>query len=90
MKTAEEKARMFTAQNEHLVNGDTKLRLEMMIEIYLKEQDRDTRHACAKAVAELPLCTTSNDNAIYDSNGEIVQAISLTDAHSACMNVKAV
>ena len=56
----------------------------------MREQDRDTRHACARAVAELPLCTTSNNDAIYDSKGEIVQAISLTDAHSTCMNVKAI
>lgn len=27
----------------------------------MREQDRNTRHACAQAVAELSLCTTSNE-----------------------------
>ncbi len=43
----------------------------------LKEQDRDTRHACAEAVIALES---------YPDGG----GISKTHAHNACMNVKAV
>ena len=45
-----------------------------------KEQDRDTRHACAEAVLNIPYC-------VETANGG--DAISPDDAHDACMNAKA-
>ena len=37
-----------------------------------------------------PGVTLQNENAIYDNDGNIADAISLQQAYSACMNVKAV
>jgi hypothetical protein len=47
------------------------------LKMALKEQDLDTRHACADAVMNCP----------EDVSG---QCIWKNDAHKACMNVKAV
>ncbi|EGR2227226.1 hypothetical protein QX249_11430 [Vibrio parahaemolyticus] len=50
--------------------------IEARIEKALKEQDRDTRHACAEAVITCE--TKSND------------LISKDEAHNICMNINAV
>ena len=51
------------------------------IENALKEQDRDTRHACAEAVIGLvDLCEESNVSSTIDPDL----------AHAACINAKAI
>lgn len=87
MKTVEEKARALL--DETCVSGAAFNRLLRAITLALKEQDRDTRHACAEAVVSLEGCTTSNDNAIYGPHGEICKAVSVDEAQAACMNVRA-
>jgi hypothetical protein len=47
------------------------------LEKLIKEQDRDTRHACAEAVIQCD----------KDASGE---CIVVSEAHSACMNTQAV
>ncbi len=78
MKTAEEKAIEWL--NDMMPGFDKKYNgIEMYsLIVLLKEQDRDTRHACAEAVME--------------SSGMIGSASLITRsfAHDACMNVKAV
>lgn len=73
MKTAGEKAQAVVAELVSMEGGcgmdifdDTEL--EAAITLALKEQDRDTRHACAEAVL---VCKEG-------------------DAHSACMNARAI
>lgn len=79
MKTAEEKARALL--DETCVSGAAYNRLCRAITLALKVQDRDTRHACAKAVLECSeICETPTGGS----------AISPDDVHFACMNVKAV
>jgi len=53
-----------------------------LLKIALKEQDRDTRHACAEAVVQIGLDSTAICE-ISDRNW-------VDKAHFACMNVKAV
>lgn len=55
-------------------------KLEERIKIALKEQDRDTRHACAEAVIQ---CDDMNDMCA-DSNEKWID---IDDAHKACINV---
>lgn len=61
----------WSEQNLAMVRG--------LIEMALREQDRDTRHACAEAVSHC------NDHGSVDD-----AFITLTRAHSACVNVQAV
>lgn len=80
MKTAKEKANELA---EQVVGLDlrTSVGVEKLIDVIrlaLKEQDRDTRHACAEAVLGC-------DKSLYN-----IDLIWKDDAHSACMNVKAV
>jgi hypothetical protein len=89
MKSAEDKARDFVSALPLSV-AVVRKEVEALTVRLLKEQDRDTRHACAEAVIQLPECLTANDNAIYDCRGEICDAIPTNAAHDACMNVKAV
>lgn len=67
-----------------------KAALHVAIVTALKEQDRDTRHACAEAVIQLPRCLTANDNSIYNHRIEVCDAIDVDAAHAACMNARAV
>jgi hypothetical protein len=83
MKTAQQKAVELVddANVEFGIDFDQVSPLIKAIVKLLKEQDRDTRHACAEAVSGLhEVCETPN--------GGI--AICPSDAHDACMNVKAV
>lgn len=52
--------------------------LRALILTVLKEQDRDTRHACAEAVAN---CAKTHSTLLY---------VRFDEAHSACLNVQAV
>lgn len=57
MKTAKEKAREWL-QSNIMDNPATAIDvdfLERQLEVLLKEQDRDTRHACAEAVNRMAL-----------------------------------
>ena len=73
MKTAEEKAIEVCEKLGLPSNGPA----FAAIRIALKEQDRDTRHACAEAVLRCP----------EDVSGECIWK---EDAHDACMNAQAV
>jgi len=72
MKTAEEKAKKFFSDHLIMPNKTMIIGLERL----LKEQDRDTRHACAEAVLQM-------DEPLDSSNAPSM-------AHNICMNVKAV
>ncbi len=74
MKTAREKAEYWLNDN---VAGWNEVQLKCL-ERLLKEQDRDTRHACADAVINL------------ETVGDTESLISKDTAHNACMNVKVV
>lgn len=77
MKTAEERAK--ETVDEWLANPEKGLC--KIIENALKEQDRDTRHACAEAVLALSWWATNDRDSTI--------AIDRDAAHAACMNVKA-
>ena len=79
MKTAEEKAKEF------IVKFGGYLRVEVVHELtkLIKEQDRDTRHACAEAVISL-------DGYMNGPPFGCSKMILADEAHSACINVKAV
>ena len=66
-----------------------KATLQCAIAMIIKEQDRDTRHACAEAILALPTCHAANGNSCYNENEDLVDAICKDAAHNACMNVKA-
>lgn len=70
-------AAMFTFAHIGEVSEDD---IKAAIELALKEQDRDTRHACAEAM---------NLNLIQ-SNYHMPASEVLTRAHQACMNTQAV
>ena len=70
MKTAEEKAIEVCKYLKLPEKGVA----FVVIQKALKEQDRDTRHACAEAVISL------------HPHGEVM--ISITQAHAACMNAR--
>ena len=74
MKTAEEKAIEVCEKLGLPSNGPA----FAAIRIALKEQDRDTRHACAGAVI------SCKSNYLHED------AIWKEDAHDACMNVQSV
>ena len=73
MKTAQDKAEYWLNDN---IAGWTDTQLKALI-VLIKEQDRDTRHACAEAVLA---CEN-------DMSGECIWN---NDAHSACMNAQAI
>lgn len=79
MKTAEEKATAFVKNNIHLIRNGAEDRLATMLTIYLKEQDRDTRHACTEELLKLKRYGGADESLVI-----------LHEAESACMNVKAV
>lgn len=80
MKTAEEKANLFMASLPLGCMFHEKS-IKFQVLLLLKEQDRDTRHACAEAVLQCrEVCETPTGGS----------AISPDDAHAACMNVNAV
>ncbi len=58
------------------------------ITLALKEQDRDTRHACAEAV----LTCRSSDGAreLFGASRIIEEDYMLQSAHQVCMNVQAI
>lgn len=74
VKTAKEKIEEFCKENGLSVTS-----IEFSLLRLLKEQDRDTRHACAEAIMTLQR---------EPWNGKSI--ISVDEAHAACMNVKAV
>jgi len=94
MKTAEQKAEEFikTLSITKGVRLDARDadKIKQQIVLLLKYQDRDTRHACAEAVISLARCSTANENAIYNEDGECVDAICLDQAHNACINAQAI
>jgi len=73
MKTAQDKAEQWLDDN---VPEWTATQFRALT-VLLKEQDRDTRHACAEAVV----------NCDDDVSGECIWK---DDAHSACINAIAV
>jgi hypothetical protein len=76
-KTAEEKAKELCLKLYHCYTP--KAHEAKIILLALKEQDRDTRHACAEAVLQI------------GKNCNCVQCGRLRDqAHAACMNASAV
>jgi len=75
MKTAEEK----TIEVCKYLKLPEKGIAFVVIQKALKEQDRDTRHACAEAVI-----------ALHSEDFEGVCVVGRDAAHAACMNVKAV
>ena len=70
MKTAEEKA----TELLDLLQYTPDMNKKKLIERFIKEQDRDTRHACAEAIAFV------DDNEEHDAV--------LGNAIRACMNTK--
>lgn len=80
-KTVKEKALEFLNCDEWKISKANKVKMEKALILLLKEQDRDTRHACADAVLSVAeVCETPTGGS----------AISPDDAHSACMNVRVV
>lgn len=80
MKTAEQKAITLMEEMESFSDivikaGDFE-NIKIGLVRLIKEQDRDTRHACAEAVAQCDVVHSIND-------------ICSDQAHDACMNVKA-
>ncbi len=75
MKTIEEKAKLLITSAEfYKVDfGDFKEETEKALIKLLKEQDRDTRHACAQAILQ---CSE-------DVSGECIWK---DEAHRACIN----
>jgi len=73
MKTVDEKATKICKEIKLPTDGPAFVKIRMA----LKEQDRDTRHACAEAVIKL-------DSRQF--GGEINK----DEAHAACMNVQSV
>lgn len=71
MKTAKEKAEYWLNDN---VAGWTETQLRCLT-VLLKEQDRDTRHACAEAV-------------LQQSDSPVLEMI--VRCHAACTNARAV
>jgi len=70
MKTAEEKAQFFIEAAEHYsVNfGEWRKESKQALIKLFKEQDRDTRHACAEAVNSIAL----DDNAISAAHNAVM------------------
>ena len=81
MITAEQKAesfmRIFKVDFNIELTGQAYEGIKMSFIMALKDQDRDTRHACAEAVME---CDGVGEEGI----------ITRDNAHNACINVKAV
>lgn len=81
MKSAAEKTEFLI---EHLVGIDMRTSIGIdkarkLIRIAIKEQGRDTRHACANAVNMLGAAHSGDDDLIERNS-----------AHTACMNVTAI
>jgi uncharacterized protein (UPF0147 family) len=83
MKIVSEKAGAFVAQfmAKRTVTPEDRKAAREGLERLLKEQDRDTRHACANAIAIMDGEVMSMQNDLY---------VSKDLAHDACINVKAV
>jgi len=76
MKTAEQRIdEIFT---DWVQENQTLAQLERRIVQAVKEQDRDTRHACAEALLKLKR-----------HGGEDESLVILHEAEAACMNVRA-
>lgn len=91
MNSATEMARRLVQELEKQGKLDDPQEVFVEILHLLRIQDQRTRHACAEAVITIDSCRTSNENAIYNSVGDIVdKAVCVDQAHNACMNVKAV
>jgi hypothetical protein len=79
VKTAEEKA--FNLLHSLNIKGTLYANLVGPIALALKEQDRDTRRACAETLATLEK---------YRYAGGDMMMIDVREAQTVCMNVKAV
>lgn len=85
MKTAEEKAEMFVFEN---IKCKTQVEFDHYkseITLLLKEQDRDTRHACVESVLDLP--TENVHESRFNFQPDLV---SVDDVTGAIMNTKSV
>jgi len=71
MKKVKDKAECWLNAN---VSGSTKTQLQALI-LLLKEQDRDTRHACANSVIQ---------------NGDAPSSEMIGRCHSSCINAVAI
>ncbi len=80
-KTQERIDRVILALNEAWSQQDKTILLNA-IELVLKEQDRDTRHACAEAVL------MANPRDAAHEHPLVVECFNR--AHQACMNAQAV
>lgn len=80
MKTAEDKAKVFASMDEFKVLPQPEQFIAALARL-LKEQDRDTRHACAEAVIAV--------EAAYEAPTG-TDLIDRDAAHNAVMNTKAV
>jgi molecular chaperone DnaK (HSP70) len=80
--TAKEKAKAIADYLRIATRKVTPDEIEAAVLKALKEQDRDTRHACAEAVISIPpeIFDTDKDDCL----------ISADKAHAACMNTKAI
>lgn len=89
MKTAEEKAKGIVdafVENDGLDIGAALQRaIEKRISFALKEQDRDTRHACVESVLDLP--TENVHESRFNFQPDLV---SVDDVTGAIMNTKSV
>lgn len=85
MKTAEEKAKEF-CDNLPLAIAMFRPEVEESVRLLLKEQDRNTRHACAESVIKLSR-TMSQCSTVEFCNGFNA---AICSAHDACMNARAV
>jgi len=74
-KTAHEKAKEFLLRSNPLCTVNEVMELEML----LKEQDRDTRHACAQKIMDLGAAHSGDDDLIERGV-----------AHAACMNARSI
>jgi hypothetical protein len=86
--TAEEKAKRWL---EDTVHGYSAADVRSLAKL-LKEQARDTRHACAEAVMNLDTLKFPDGFSFVDSRmvDQFIDAVDKTQAHDACMNTKAV
>ncbi len=75
MKAAREKAEKWLFDNMPGYDPKYDEGGTLSLILLLKEQDRDTRHACAEAIVECPI----------EGNGRFWKG----KVHNACMNVKA-
>lgn len=89
MKTAKEKAAVMLGAlklyNPELKSCNDEINKNAIAKL-LKEQDRDTRHACAENVLKMERFNTGEKTI----SGEIGSAVHASKAHGVIMNTRAV